>query len=604
MHKPNLQNWQSDKSLDGLLFFAQLVDEMLFDYTIDSYKPPVFNTHSLFDELLDFIANTEADYILQNNSGVIIDELLWNLKHDNIAKVVLDYKYDKIVTFLEFEYTKDPKTRDYKKIYAECEIAINLLNKSYISEIKNQLIDSVKEPKEKKLITDLTRKLLSELIYWGYSKQYIYHVNQIFFFHDRKIQSQTQILEFLEYFSFETKVWEVCFKGNTEFEKLKDITLDVPFKITHSQPSPRSTNTSEITALKPTSEYPIFLIFEEIYAYDPFHARLRAEQSIFTIINLAKYKEHTISFDWDKEHNIVYLKDSTTFWTPGTSVSPLGKIRYPTKNFQDDLSKFSRIIHNIEPDSGYALINSLNFHNCAIQSATDSNQLINMWIALETLLPQNNSKKRGMSFFVDVYVNVLGKEYVKKLILDLLRSFNLSLSKDDYTEIFSKLPSDMDDINKCALLLLPENETLLKDLLIKVGRNPLLIFRVYQLTERLWDAKNILEMIQLHDKRIEWHLFRIYRARNEIVHKGEKVKIILINQLLENMHSYYHITIDLIENIRGYYGYSDYIDSFEAIFNLIKFEHEMHINYLKELETPSTELGNYKKIFFGITQNE
>ena len=224
-----------------------------------------------------------------------------------------------------------------------------------------------------------------------------------------------------------------------------------------------------------------------------------------------------------------------------------------------------------------------------------------MWIAMETLLPQNNSKLRGMTHFLDVYVPVLGKEYVKKLIVNLLRSFNLVLSKEDYFEIFSKLPSEIDDVNKCALLLLPENETLLKELVGKVGRHPLLIFRIYQLTQHLRNADKIQEMILLHNKRIEWHLYRIYRARNEIVHKGEKVKIILINQLLENMHSYYHVTIDLIENIRECYGYSDYINSFETIFNLIKFEHEMHINYLKSLKSISVTTENYEKLFFGIT---
>ena len=344
MRKQILKNWAIDENLDSLLYFAQLVDEMLFDYTMDSYRPPVFNTHSLFDELIDFIANTEADYILQNNSGVIMDELLWNLKNDDIAKKVLDYKYDRIVTFLEFEYNNDSKKRDYKKIYNECEIAINLLNISYIAEIKKQLIEFVKISREKKILTDLTRKLVSELIYWGYSKQYIYHITQLFFFQENEIKSSDQILEFLDTFSFETKVWEVYFKGNLEFEKLKDITLDVPFKIINYQPTPRTTINSEISFLKPTPNYPIFLIFEEIHALDPFHAMLRAEQSIFVIVNLAKYKKHNISFDWDREHNLSYLQGTTTFWTPGPSVSPLGKIRYSTNNFQNDLSKFSRIL--------------------------------------------------------------------------------------------------------------------------------------------------------------------------------------------------------------------------------------------------------------------
>jgi len=36
-----------DGRLDGLLYFSQRLDEMLFHYTVDLYKAPVLNTHLL-----------------------------------------------------------------------------------------------------------------------------------------------------------------------------------------------------------------------------------------------------------------------------------------------------------------------------------------------------------------------------------------------------------------------------------------------------------------------------------------------------------------------------------------------------------------------------
>ena len=41
-----------NESRDGLLFFSQRLDEMLFSYTIDLYRVPVLNTHLLLREYI------------------------------------------------------------------------------------------------------------------------------------------------------------------------------------------------------------------------------------------------------------------------------------------------------------------------------------------------------------------------------------------------------------------------------------------------------------------------------------------------------------------------------------------------------------------------
>ena len=43
MKYPNLEKWKYGSELEGLLFFAQVVEELLFDYKIDIYKVPAMN---------------------------------------------------------------------------------------------------------------------------------------------------------------------------------------------------------------------------------------------------------------------------------------------------------------------------------------------------------------------------------------------------------------------------------------------------------------------------------------------------------------------------------------------------------------------------------
>ena len=51
MQPPYLKKWKFSEKLVGLLFFAQSLNELLFDYSLDSYKAPALNLHSSALEL-------------------------------------------------------------------------------------------------------------------------------------------------------------------------------------------------------------------------------------------------------------------------------------------------------------------------------------------------------------------------------------------------------------------------------------------------------------------------------------------------------------------------------------------------------------------------
>jgi len=47
MKAPDITRWDRKPGIEGLLLFAQTVDELLFDYTIDTYKIPALNSRIL-----------------------------------------------------------------------------------------------------------------------------------------------------------------------------------------------------------------------------------------------------------------------------------------------------------------------------------------------------------------------------------------------------------------------------------------------------------------------------------------------------------------------------------------------------------------------------
>jgi hypothetical protein len=76
----SLHKWHLTEPLNGLVFFAQRLDELLFDYTLDSYKPSALNASSLSIEALAVISGIEKGEIEAANLDPVLDELEYAAK--------------------------------------------------------------------------------------------------------------------------------------------------------------------------------------------------------------------------------------------------------------------------------------------------------------------------------------------------------------------------------------------------------------------------------------------------------------------------------------------------------------------------------------------
>lgn len=141
MRHLRLNNWSNIKALEGLLLFAQSVDEMLFDYSIDSYKPPALNSHTLCWEFMHLIDINKT--INFSTVKPIIDELKNSLSTDIVAIDILADRHDYLCKLLA-------SADDIHKT----EHVINLISmhfdEVYIEKTKSMLINSVKNPQKKK----------------------------------------------------------------------------------------------------------------------------------------------------------------------------------------------------------------------------------------------------------------------------------------------------------------------------------------------------------------------------------------------------------------------------------------------------------------------
>lgn len=94
-------------------------------------------------------------------------------------------------------------------------------------------------------------------------------------------------------------------------------------------------------------------------------------------------------------------------------------------------------------------------------------------------------------------------------------------------------------------------------LYLKTETFPLLRYRVCTLSEQLHNSKGIKNTLNIHTQRVEWHLHRIYRARNYIIHDANENEQ-LNQELVINLHSYVDT---LFEEVIEYINKSPYNDS-------------------------------------------
>lgn len=585
MTKLSLEYWSTDEKLDGLLFFAQTIEEMSSRYTLDSYRAPVFNSHSLCDEIIDVSQEIIQGFLHEKGIIPIKEELIWNLQNDPVAKQILGYRYPSVIDELK-------ESDNQKRLLAIVKPIQNLLEKNYLNVLKEQLISNVKNPKEKEIISVLSKIFVSELLFYGYSQEYLHQMIMLSFFSGQKVTDANHIELFLKKFPFEEESFDVYFKGDNMFYHLTELSSFFDFEISDDPVTPRRGLSEERDFFKKYPTYPLNIIFKNFKAYDPFDAKELCELVLLHVKDLSALSTHKEKISW---YNQALVYSKSDYFSIIGDYSPMLKIKdSDISDIKTNIDEVISFFSKFDDQSQFFLMNSFSLHTTAIDSKNSVNQLMNLWTGLETLLPPPPSNDIRIVHFLSSFEPFLARKYIQKLILDLLNELTYELG-DQLTDIFSKVPVGSTNFEKMSYILCQKDvgEKHRDEIYSKIGRNLRLRYKIFRLMRKTQNSDVLLETILTHNKRVSWQLQRIYRARNLIVHKGEKLTY--IDRLVENLHSYYHVIITLIQEIQNDY---DNIDSLETVFKLVRIEYDSHIKLLKESKNVNCNTDNFKMMLF------
>ena len=259
--------------------------------------------------------------------------------------------------------------------------------------------------------------------------------------------------------------------------------------------------------------------------------------------------------------------------------------------------KLNKLLNGIIPatDTMEKIDSVMNLHSLCVENSNPTNQLLNLWTAIEIIIPINPQKGGDK---IQQIAGTLGKAltlgYCHRIFFDVFKSAkqwnNLQLISY-INNVPERVGTQFERF--VAFIIFPEYEEYRKQLATELSDYPLLRHRLHFLNQNYSTIKDITKILTKHEKKLGWHLRRLYRARNSIVHGSSHV--FFIENLITNLHTYIDEFTSLILMLVQDKQSITTIEQGVKYINLA-YDHKMSI--LKNAKITLTN-DNYKSILFG-----
>lgn len=579
--------FEIDKSFNGIRFFAELAEELLFYFSHDSFKVPTLNFHYLCFEALDAISKIELGLLEKGNLVPILQEFVYSYKNDPIVRAFYgedinnlfaikdaEGNYKKILKEIMQNPTSDSSVQRFKKCLLFLRDDLGRQSRYYnygISQICTFISKSNLTFAELDVLQQYTKIILTELINIGYSQEYIYtSVKNIFFSDQAPVKDAKESFnEFISLFTLTDRKY-IVYLPLKNYRLKNELTPFTGLDIAENVFEMFGNTCSYIIKFKST-------------AMDPEGAKIQAVELIDFCLSITQYCQHSKRGYEFKEAEVVDL-ESKTVCCLKTLASPISR----QKRTPTDVTK---IVHAcFKLDSG--IFSAIGLHASAFGTKDLKNQLLNLWTAMEVLIPidkhGNISKINQIS---NSAATILCSNYITMLLIQLDKQISERIS-DDYEHLLKDVENEaLSRAEKLlSILVLSEYEHIFSKLVSELEFTPLLAFRMQQYKNVLSTGVSLKSFYEQHSRRLTWQIMRIYRNRNMIVHDGSTLPFLEV--ILQNLHFYIDTIVDTFCTLSD----DKFTSSHSIIMHLIKNENL----YLSKLtESTAFSKDNYVSLILG-----
>jgi len=566
----SLHKWDNKEDCVSLIYVAQLIDELLFDFTLDTYKPSAMNTSLLVTEALVTIKAIDSGSVKKPNLPHILTELCENLKKDEVAKSLLSVDLSGILKTLQ-----NPKSTD-QSIATTIELLLNQIPlTAYKTRNERLLISEVTGSGEFSKLRSLARSYVTTLLNFGYSHKYIHDVSRQFFFYSSdRIGSNEAINDYISIFSSKKDKYQILYRVPmhlNSFEKsAKRLGIIFPKDITEFADGIKSHSFN-------LGSKDVYLLFGEIEGKDPYVAKSKSDYGLElfqTLVGLYHHKESPAKI----VECLVFDRSKDTCRKVSRSINPMhkcadSKIGVASKKLSEFMSSFS-----MKNESFRKFNRSAELHALALSSESRENQMINLWIALESLIPNKPEEEKSsqIQHIISSMLPFLNLSYINKIVLRFYKdlwNWDSKLARG----LLKKIDAEGYLMKIMHFFCLSKYQNLRTELEKSTKDFHLFKDRFEYIQYVLSSPANLAIALDGHTRRIEWQIRRIYRARNLIVHDGKTPSY--TDVLIENTHDY----LDSIMNkLMSLASTEDTVNSIDQGFKMMELNYSSYYAALSQ----------------------
>ncbi|MBE6013771.1 MAG: hypothetical protein E7241_00185 [Lachnospiraceae bacterium] len=546
MKKGNLDKWKNINECQNLLLFSQLVNELLFDYSIPSNRVPTLNSHYLCFDALNAITTIDVHGVPEGTLKPIMEEFYLALQKDPVFEKVYIKPTDYFLKYQGEKYNiSKPSEMGYKDL-KKCAMAIHsrfFQDNQYYNDIKDMIIEIIvkNEIADQKDLYRLVKSLLTELMNAGYTLRYIFELMKRLFWNSRTcIDSANVINDFFEAFSFENKEYEVVCIVNKA--KIKDF-LSVVDDVDYVNNIDARTGTHQEKQFLKILNREAFLI-QRIKALDPFAAAENYKSIMSDNFALYRLYDHGFRFDISTAKIGVYSEN--TFYRVTKTVEPIEHTKKLSRTqLMEGMNQYERVLNSVanrrSPGDFISILNAAKFHSNSLESNSRENQLLDLWAIFESVLNVSSSHTSDRISQVCMYiVPIVKRGYIYSLFEQLASDI-----KNYDNDLFQSIVEDDDDLNGiiskvCKFVILDNDKR--ERLISSINDFPLLKERIQYYNQELSETKKVYDFVEKHAERVKWQVMRIYRNRNLIIHNADSMPY--LGLLIENLHSYVDVFLE------------------------------------------------------------
>lgn len=572
----------------GLFFFYQRWQELLENRTLDMYQYNILNASIACLELSDVVKKT-LDGLLTSRQNVddIKAETLEMLKKDNILKkynkpllnALLRIVSSKLDSKQKAEVTEDKSGSFYvslNRLKYQLQTPTKLLHKHFLSYIIQELkIDLVN--KDKVQMENHMSMLISQCIYGGWSTKGLFMLSKHLIGSQpleekwsaftKKISTKQQE-RFEVYYSIKIETRQGITATDVR-QTIKDLGIDLKKgeEIIDGQP-----NRQILYTMLDSDKYYAIV---SIVATDANSAVLVAINNLNNLLSIATF--YNIVSPWLANSPQITVFNSMSGTAEPLRITDIFRTYDYIDSSNNVFEDTKNIINNpLKVDIVNKLHSAFSYTNLSRASLFQETKYISLWIALESIM-RTGQYTDIISHVKKVLPATLCTRYFYKIIRNFAEDcIRCGVKRLDLPLDIKMEASDKKNLVSLLISVFRDNvqyPVLLQQCLV----NELLTYRCEEIHTLLNDDKKILGKLEHHKIKIEWHIQRMYRIRNEITHsafRDDKSLTIYIEHL-------YTYLAQLMSEIVFYIEHKN-ATSIEEVYAVIGDNFQTFIELLKE----------------------